>query len=389
MLLFKNISVYSPKFIGIKDVLTCYDKIAYISDHINIPQGSLPEVEVIDGSGLSLAPGLIDLHLHIAGGGGEGGFNTRTPEVMLTSITMAGVTTCIGLLGTDGTTRSMGSLIAKSRALELEGISTYTWTGCYEVPTRTVTDSPRQDIILVDKIIGIGEIAVSDHRSSHPSARDLVYLASEARIGGMLSGKAGVLHIHIGDEKEGLEPVADLNRNFHIPFESLLPTHINRNKQLFRQAVEYGKLGGLLDITTGITPESPDGVEVDPAMAYKLLLDNKISPCNITMSSDAGGSMPIFDSDGKLVKLTVGSPETNLKTIVKCLNSGMDMETALLPMTMNPAKILKLRGKGEIKEGYDADFIVMDQNYNLKYVAAKGKIMVKDQKPKVFGTFTG
>lgn len=385
MLLFKNISLYSPKYLGKMDVLTCFDKIAYIST--NISTGIFPKTNVIDGKNLIMCPGFIDLHIHFAGGGGEGGFNTRTPDLMLTDMTMAGITTGIGLLGTDGITRSMGNLIAKARSLEIEGISTYVWTGCYQVPTRTVTDSPRSDIILVDKIIGIGEIAISDHRSSHPSNKDLALLASEARIGGMISGKAGVLHLHTGDEPGGLEPALRLNKDYNIPFESILPTHINRNHNLFNQAVDYAKMGGHIDITTGIKPETPNSVELAPERAFRILLENKISPFFITMSSDAGGSMPIFDKDGKLLKLSIGSPSSNLETLKSCVSSGIAFETAIIPFTISPARLLKLKGKGEIKEGQDADLLIFDNNYNLKSVVSKGAIMVQDYKPFVFGTF--
>jgi len=387
MLLIKNIETYSPKHLGVQDILVSYDKILYISPDINIPNKNFPEMSVIQGDGLILIPGIIDLHVHIIGGGGDGGYNTRTPELMLTQLTKAGITTCVGLLGTDGTTRSMGNLLAKARSLEIEGLTTYTWTGCYQMPTRTITDSARGDIILVDKIIGVGEIAVSDHRSSHPSDKDLTFLASEARIGGMLSAKCGILHIHIGDGKNGLLPLFDLHKDSEIPFENILPTHINRNHELFKQSIDYAKMGGFIDITTGITPENSDSVEVDPAKAYSTLLENNISPWQITMSSDSGGSMPIFENNGVLKKLTIGSPNSNIETLRNCINQGIDFETSLIPFTSSPAKLLKLRQKGEIKEGLDADLLILDKKLNLKYVIAKGKIMVENYNPIVLGTF--
>ena len=387
MLLIKNIETYSPRHLGVKDILISYDKILYISPDINVPNKNFPEMSVIQGDDLILMPGIIDLHVHIIGGGGEGGFNTRTPELSLTQLTKAGITTCIGLLGTDGTTRSMGNLLAKARGLEVEGLNTLIWTGCYQMPTRTITDSARGDIVLVDKIIGVGEIAISDHRSSHPSDEDLTFLASEARIGGMLSGKCGVLHIHIGDGKNGLLPLFDLHKDSEIPFENILPTHINRNYELFKQSMEYAKMGGFIDITTGIKPENSNSVEVDPAKAYSSLLENKISPLQITMSSDSGGSMPIYDDKGELKKLTIGSPNSNIETFRNCINQGIDFETSLIPLTSSPAKLLKLNGKGEIKEGFDADLLILDKKLNIKYVISKGKLLLENYNPTVFGTF--
>lgn len=385
MILIKNIEVFSPQSLGKKNILVFYNKIAYISSEVNLPDKNFPEIKVIDGEGLTAVPGLIDLHIHITGGGGEGGFTTRAPELTLTNFTMNGITTCIGLLGTDGTTRSMGSLIAKARALEEEGISTFCWTGCYEMPTRTITDSARGDIVLVDKIIGVGEIAVSDHRGSHPSENDLVHLASEARVGGMISGKCGVLHMHIGDGKKGLIPVMDMAKDSEIPYDNLLPTHINRNPLVYKQSIEYAKNGGFVDITTGIKPEGDDAVYASEV--YKTLLNEGISPYNITMSSDSGGSMPIFDSTGKLLKLTIGSPSTNMDTIRECLSKDISMEEALIPLTASPAKLLKLKNKGKIEEGYDADLLLLDKDLKPHTVLCKGKVMVENYKPVVFGTF--
>lgn len=385
MILIKSGTVYEPSCLGEKNILIAGDRIEYISSKINLPDRNFPEVNIIDAKGLFVVPGIIDLHVHITGGGGEGGYATRTPELMLSSFTLNGVTTCIGLLGTDGTTRSMQGLIAKARALEIEGISTFIWTGSYEFPTRTLTDTPRNDIILIDKVIGIGELAISDHRSSHPSEYDLERLASEARVGGMLSGKCGILHFHIGDEKKGLEPVFHLVKDKEIPMENLLPTHVNRNKALFQQSVEYARTGGHIDITSGIKPEGDDAVH--PVEAYKYILQLGIDPGNVTMSSDAGGSLPFFDDRGRLIKLGVGTPSTQLEMLKGCAENGIPLENALIPFTSAPASFLKLRGKGYIHEGYDADLLLLDRNYKLNTVISKGKVMVSNYKAVAFGTF--
>lgn len=387
MILIKSGTVYEPSCIGRKNILIGNDKILYISSQINIPDRNFPEVDVIDADGLYVVPGLIDLHVHITGGGGEGGYATRTPELMLTNFTLYGVTTCVGLLGTDGTTRSMQSLLAKARGLEIEGITTFVWTGSYEFPTRNITDSSRNDIILIDKVIGIGEIAISDHRSSHPSDYDLERLVSEARVGGMLSGKCGILHFHIGDERSGLDPVFHLVQDREVPFENLLPTHVNRNRHLFEQSIEYAKIGGYIDITSGIKPEGDDAVH--PVEAYKYILEMGIDPGNVTMSSDAGGSLPLFDDKGRLIRLGIGFPSTQLEMLKGCIESGIAVEEALIPFTSSPASLLKLKGKGYIHEGYDGDLLILDKKFIPHTVISKGRVMVKDYKPVVFGTFEG
>lgn len=110
--LIKNAEVYAPAYLGKKDVLVIADKIARIEDKIEGYEG-LPEVETFDFSGKKLLPGYIDMHMHITGG--EQGPASRVPEAMLSQITSCGITTVLGLLGTDGVTRSMENLVAKAR----------------------------------------------------------------------------------------------------------------------------------------------------------------------------------------------------------------------------------------------------------------------------------
>ena len=41
-------------------------------------------------------------------------------------------------------------------------------------------------------------------------------------------------------------------------------------------------------------------------------------------------------------------------------------------ITSNPADILRLKGKGKVEEGYDADLCILDQELQLVEVIAKG-----------------
>src|SRR5437870_1932862 len=65
------------------------------------------ECEVIDATGLSIVPGLVDPHEHLIGAGGEQGFGSRQPEVTAAELLSTGVTTAVGCLGTDVVTRGM------------------------------------------------------------------------------------------------------------------------------------------------------------------------------------------------------------------------------------------------------------------------------------------
>lgn len=386
--LIKSALVYTPDYIGKKDILICGDKIAKIEDYIPNPSEDFYEIEVIDASNQIIVPGFIDLHVHLTGGGGEGGYTTRTPEIQLSHITKYGVTTVIGLLGTDGTTRSLNSLLAKARALEEEGINTLIWTGCYQFPTRTITDSSRDDIILIDKIIGAGEIAISDYRGSNPKTSEIERLALECRVAGLLSGKCGVLHLHVGDEKEGLSPVMKIIEKAPALAENILPTHINRNKRLLYQGIKYIKRGGYLDLTTGITKTDNDPLPEDASFALKYLLDNGCSIENITMSSDSNGSMPIFDENGRLKEISVGSMEHTMIEFKKIVNQyAIPLEKALCPFTKNPAKLLKLNYLGTLDVNKQADLLILNNDLSIDYVLCKGKTLVQHGNAVRFGTF--
>ncbi|MFR4383484.1 MAG: hypothetical protein ACLT4X_03910 [Phascolarctobacterium sp.] len=85
-------------------------------------------------------------------------------------------------------------------------------TGSYEFPVHTMTGDVRRDIILIDKVIGVGELALSDHRSSEPTLDELKRVLTQARLGGMLSGKAGVVQFHMGIGAAGIEPLRKFYR---------------------------------------------------------------------------------------------------------------------------------------------------------------------------------
>ena len=386
--LIKNGEVYGPDYLGKKDILLVGGKIGYIKDNINVPKDFV-HIDVIDARGKYVVPGFIDSHVHICGGGGEGGFKTRTPEIQLTDITLGGVTTVVGVLGTDGTSRNMANLIAKANGLEEEGITTYIYTGSYQVPIRTVTGSIQDDIILIDKIIGVGEVALSDHRSSQPSMEDMTKIAAEARVGGILSGKAGIVNIHMGDGARQLDFIEGIVENTEIPITQFLPTHMGRNKELFLKSIEYGKKGGIVDFTTSTNNEDLEEWERKPSKALKVLLDQGISPNNITFSSDGQGSLPRFDEHGKFIGLGIGKVVSLYREVRDAIiYEKIPIDMALRTITANPADTLKLLKKGYIEEGRDGDMVILDKaTLEIDTVIAMGKTMVLEGDAIVKGTF--
>lgn len=385
-ILIQAVRVWAPELLGVCDVLTVGDRVVALGPGLEIPPWA-NETTVIPGRGLDLLPGFVDQHVHIAGGGGEGGPVNRTPEIMLSQLTRAGITTVVGVLGTDGTTRTVQGLLAKARGLMAEGIAAWIYTGAYQVPTRTITDNPRNDLILIDRVVGVGEIAISDHRGSHPSDEELARLAGEARVGGILGGKAGVLHLHVGSGQRGLDPVWHLTKMADIPIDSLVPTHLNRSPALLRQAATWGRAGGYVDLTTGIRPE-PDDPEAITASRAALQLHREGVPWSqISFSSDAQGSAPVFNAAGHLESLDIGQADTLFEEVVALTRQGLRWSAALAPVTTTPAKILHWTDAGRIKVDGPADFVLVDQTPRIVTVVAQGQIVVHHGQPVRWGRF--
>jgi len=372
----KNAEVLSPQPLGKKDVLMSFDKIVAIEDHIDLPASM--KVNLVDASGLTLVPGLIDAHVHIAGAGGEGGPSSRTPELRLSDMISAGVTTVIGCLGTDGFTRSVESVLMKVKSLRAEGVSAWMYSGAYQVPVPSITGDFARDIALIEEVIGVGEVAVSDHRSSCPSVSELVRVAAHARVAGMIGGKAGIVNIHLGDARDPFRPLYEAVAASELTLKQFFPTHINRNDYIFEDAKVYGKLG-YVDITTSSYPYYTDE-EIKPSTALRLLLEAGVPLENITFTSDACGSLPGFDpKTGELVKLETGLPSANLRELRDAiLTENIPPEKAFQVLTSNPAKILRLKRKGKIEKSMDADILLLDRDYNLHTVIALGAIVMAE-----------
>lgn len=371
--LFKNANVYTPENIGVKDILTGGKSILAISENIEIPKGL--EVNIVDCSGLNLVPGIIDSHVHITGGGGEGGPATRMPELEISMMIDGGVTTVIGCLGTDGITRTVDSVLMKVKSIRAKGMSAWMYTGAYQVPPPTITGDIARDIALIEEVIGVGEVAISDHRSSVPTIAELAKLTGHARVAGMIGGKAGIMNMHMGDARDPFRPLHDIVASSELKYKQFIPTHCNRNDYIFEDSKEYGKLG-YVDITTSSYPYYMDE-EIKPSKALKQLLESGVPIEHITFTSDACGSLPGFDPvTGKLVKIEMGYPDSVLREIKEAvLEDGLPLETAIKVATSNPATILKLTGKGFIKEGFDADILLLDAAFNIRHLMANGIIV--------------
>jgi len=384
MKLLKNAELYTPAREGRDHLLIAGEQIVLRGEAAAAMDG-MKGIEVVDLEGRMIVPGLVDCHAHITGGGGEDGPESRVPAVDLGAFTGAGVTSVVGLLGTDDLIRTTGELVARARALVAEGLSAWCYTGGYHIPPQTLTGTIRGDIVHIDRVVGVGELAVSDHRSSHPTDQELIRIASEAHVGGLMAGKAGIVHLHLGDGKQGMEPLFRMLDESDIPPRVMQPTHINRLPALMDQAMEAAKLGCHVDITA--FPEDPCHPDVPAADALARYLDEDGPRGRISVSSDGGGCLPHFDDAGHLESLDTGKPDSLFQTLQKLLQKGRNPESVLPAFTINPAQLLKLPGKGTIQTGMDADLIVLDGDFAISDVMARGEWHWRNGRQIRFGSF--
>jgi beta-aspartyl-dipeptidase (metallo-type) len=382
--LLRNAELYDPEPRGRRHLLVAGERVVWIGRDVPRLDAAL-DVEEVDLGGRRVIPGLVDCHVHLTGGGGESGPGSRVPPMPLSRLTLGGVTTAVGVLGTDDAVRTTAELVTAARGLIAQGLSAWCYTGGYHVPPVTATGSIRLDLLLIDLILGVGELAISDHRSSQPTLDDLLRVAADAHVGGLRSGKAGIVHLHVGDGPRGLELVRQALDRSELPARVFNPTHVNRRRALFDEAMALSERGCTVDVTAFPVAEGEDAWSADEAVVR--YLGARLDPSRITVSSDAGGSLPVFDAEGRVTGTEVGSPGAVGEALRTLVQRGERLERVLPAFTANPARLLRLDRKGRLVPGADADLVVLDTDAAVADVMARGRWHVRDGRAVVRGVF--
>ena len=376
MKILKNVELYKPKYKGKKDILIGGGKILMISNKIEPISG----VEQLDLKDKIMTPGFIDQHIHITGAGGKRGFSSTTPEIKVTDLIKLGITTVVGLLGTDGTTKNIKSLYSKVKSLEMEGISAYMFTGYYGINPVYLMNSLEDDMVFNDKILGC-KIAISDIRSSYPSDIELLRLLKAVRVGGMISNKKGILHVHLGNLKTKMDQLFRIIKDYDFPIKHISPTHVGRTFDLFSQAIEFAKMGGIIDISTGVSKYTA------PHKSVIYALEKGVSIDNMTFSSDGNAGLDKIDDKGNYIGVKKAPISETFKEVINLIDSGISTENSIKLVTENPAKNLGLKNKGKIELGYDADICIFNKNFKLTEIFCKGKLMMNNSELLIKNTF--
>ncbi|MBQ7442079.1 MAG: beta-aspartyl-peptidase [Prevotella sp.] len=367
--LIKNIHLHTPEDKGLQQLLISGEKIIAIGEELHI---SGMKLNVVDAQGLHAMPGLIDQHVHIIGGGGQTGYFSLAPEVPLSRLIATGTTTVVGLLGTDGFVKTLPQLYAKTKALCQDGISAYMLTGYYGLPTPTITSSIAEDLIYLDRCIGC-KIAMSDDRSSHPTKQELLRIIQQVRLGGFTSAKGGIMHVHLGALPTGIDLLLEIAREYPSLISYISPTHMGRTHELFLQAIDFARLGGMIDISTGGTKYC------EPYLSVLEGLEAGIDIHQMTFSSDGNAGVRRRNAETGEDTYLVAPLHKNLEQVI-CLIREADLSPAdaFSLITTNPARNMHLTGKGCIVEGGDADITLFDDQWKLQGVWARGVEMMRD-----------
>ena len=356
--LIRNGVLHTPAPAGVQSVLLVGERVARLGD---VDEAALAALglpfEVVDARGCLVLPGFVDPHQHLIGAGGEKGFASRMPEVSLEQLLLAGVTTVVGCLGTDGTTRHLGALVGKVRQLLAQGVSAFLYTGGFHLPPLTLTGSVEGDLVFIDCVLGVGELAISDVRSSHPTSDELARLVSSVMVGGRTAGKAGVTHFHAGPGRALLKPLHALLDHYEVVPECLYVTHANRTDALLDDAIALSRRGAYVDMDT-----------VDPGLGrwLRYYLEHGGVPERLTVSSDSH---------------TAGAEPKRLhqELVATVREHGLTLAQVLPFFTANPAAALKLHRKGRLAPGLDGDVLVLDaRTLDIVHVFARGRQRVRD-----------
>jgi beta-aspartyl-dipeptidase (metallo-type) len=385
--------VLAPDALGARDLVVAGERIVAVAAPGVAFTGL--EVAALDLRGLTVAPGFIDNHVHVLGGGGGLGFASRAPELQTSQLTRAGITTVIGMLGFDATTKDMRALVAKTKAFKEDGISACALTGAtLEHPVPTLTGRIRDDIAFVEEIIGIGEISVSElgyaYDSNGPGAQYIAEAATAGLLAGRLARKRGYLCLQVPPYRGAcLKPVMAMLERTGVPIAQLLPSHVNQTEAYMADALTWAARGGFVDVGANYSPDNDFSRATPPAQAITRLLEAGVALAQILLSSDGNGAPPKEEQREGQPATANYMPVAALHATWRRLIVEEDLSPtdALRVVTSNVADATGLGRKGRIAPGMDADLVAFDQDWRVHTVLARGRVMVEAGQPVVRGMF--
>ncbi len=372
--LLRSSRVFAPAELGAQDILIGGGSILAVGADLSAAAAlaGLVSVETLPPG--RLIPGLIDQHVHFIGGGEGDGPDARMPELGFEALASAGITTAVGLLGSEIEAKTLPLLLRKAHELDRAGLTTFIYTGAMALPSPFLTQSVRSDIMLVDKVIG-AKSAIAERAFPNLDFAGFAALAGSLVLAKAISGKAAVLHLHVGRLADGLAALFDLIEKIDFPPSQAVPTHINRAPDVspvFEQGVRFAKAGGTIDFTCCLGPRDGLPTGLDPVEAVLRALDADVPAERITLSSDAGVAVP--DGRGGFRAVL---PAILFRDLLRLTTEGrLNWPQALAFVTVNVARVLGLSDrKGAIAPGMDADLALVGEDGRVVWTMAAGRVV--------------
>ena len=181
------------------------------------------------------------------------------------------------------------------------------------------------------------------------------------------------MHVHLGALPGGIDVLLEITREYPSLISYISPTHMGRTHDLFLQGIEFARMGGMIDISTGGTKYC------EPYESVLEGLSAGVSIEQMTFSSDGNAGVRRKDPVTGVDSYTVAPLHRNLEQVIRLIvDGGIAPSDAFRLITTNPARTMKLKGKGEIKEGWDADITLFDDTWKLQGVYARGAEMMHE-----------
>ena len=317
-------------------------------------------VKIIDVERKLIMPGVIDVHTHMR----EPGVTYKEDfETGSKACAKAGITTFYDMPNTVPTTTTLENLLNKK---ELAGKKSIVNFGIHFGGSKNnniseikkVLDKKEVNTVKIFMNVTTGEMLIEDDEILkgvfQNSGLVLVHAENEMIDKAIeLNQKYGkglyVCHVPSAEElKKVIEAKKDssLNNEMHPIYAEVTPHHLFLNEEI-RESSERNKM--LLRMKPELRKKS------DNEFLWKAVNEGLID----TIGTDHAPHL----IEEKLEKVTFGMPgaETSLALMLNAYNEGRIKLSAIQKlMCENPAKIMKIAGRGKLKEGYYADVIVVD-----------------------------
>lgn len=349
------------------------------------------DAEILDASGLYVAPGFIDMHTHGAGGAD---FMDGTVEAYLTAARTHAVhgTTLLYPTTLTSTNESLyGSFETYTKAKELntEGaqFGGMHLEGPYFSPVFAGAQDPRylrnprpeEYMEILDKCPALSRWSFAPELDGAPE------FAAELRRRGIVAS-IGHTNATFGECDEAFKSGANLMTHFY----SCMSTVSRRNAFRYAGTIEYGYIQDEMNLEI-----IADGIHVPQDLLHLLLKIKSVDRICLVTDSMRGAGMPegpsilggltdgqeviVEDGVAKLLDKSafagsVATADRLVRTMVQI--AGCSIPDAIRMITENPAKVMGIADKkGSLVPGMDADVVIFDKNINIKNTIIGGRIV--------------